>query len=99
MSEGLNSGKFGPRTREGLARCTLASWKHGQRSQAAKQEARAFRQFLRECKATIAEVSSPKGPQTISEMQAAKPVRSIPVYRNQADPQKKFMCYNNQCRG
>ena len=40
----------GPRTREGRARSAQANWKHGFRSQKAREEAKALRDFLRECK-------------------------------------------------
>src|SRR5271166_734374 len=40
----------GPRTRAGLARSARANWKHGFRSQEAKEEGKSLREFLQECK-------------------------------------------------
>jgi len=38
----------GPRTPEGLERCRLANWKHGQYSAEALEQRRMFRTFFRE---------------------------------------------------
>jgi hypothetical protein len=40
----------GPRTSAGLARSARANWEHGRYSAKARLEAKALRQFLRECK-------------------------------------------------
>lgn len=46
----------GPRTAEGLERMRLANTKHGEYSQRAKAERRAFRQLMQESKQTLQHV-------------------------------------------
>jgi hypothetical protein len=51
IDEGMR--QKGPGTAEGLARRVRASWRHGRRSSAAREESRMLRQFLRDCRKTI----------------------------------------------
>jgi hypothetical protein len=78
ISEGLSVRKrFGPKTPEGLERCTRASWKHGRRSQVAALEAAELRTFLRNCRETIAKVqehriATPASPPEAAPIKAFK---------------------------
>jgi hypothetical protein len=46
----------GPRTPEGLERCRLANWKHGEYSASVLKERRMFRTFFREMRDDLCQI-------------------------------------------
>lgn len=72
----LHGGKStGPRTSEGLARSRRANWKHGDYSQAVKEELKAFREEFREMMKVLK--LAQQGSMTAYECDPLPPIKSL----------------------